>query len=314
VNIYYWTGDPLEVNAVEALQYLQNNPGVTGSYLLNNVNIIPFDNAQQLNQNLREIIAGGARTAITTTGTPLLQSTFDTLILYPNFQLLNLFSTADTIKPPNVIRFALPDTTTFPFVLVSILPDTVILYDPDNTWATDSAIYFSFRGFTTYKYEGPDTFVPPSVPVMIIANTRTPELIDAVPLSCPKLYGLDGSAFFPLTGLTRAKAIEKQFECFTYWPEVTSPIIADVETAINKQVNYIFPTALDAVKYAQNYLNGLSNNTIQTTTTGFTGSLVMQANNRRYGNVAIYQLGLERWSLNRTFVITNEGVCSISTQ
>src|SRR3989338_7725797 len=152
INLYYWTGDPLEVNAVEALQYLQNNPGVTGSYLVNNVAFLPFATTQELDSQLRGAINAGASTAITTTGTPQLQSTFDILVAYPRFQLLNLFSTADIIKPLNVLRFALPDNLTFQFVVGAIPSDTVMFFDPGNTWAVNSADYFALRGFAIVPY------------------------------------------------------------------------------------------------------------------------------------------------------------------
>lgn len=313
VTIYYWTGDPLEVNAVEALQYLQNNPGITGNYLMNNVSLVPFDTGKELNLLLQEAITAGAATAITTTGTPLLQSAYETLIAYPRFQLLNLFSTADVLKPANVIRFPVPDNITFIFVISQIPQNTVIFYDPSNSWAVNSADYFSLRGFNIIPYNGIATTLPDGVPIMIAANTLTPIMIDFVPLSCPKLYGLDGSAFYPLPEVTRLKAIEKQFECFTYSPQIRPPMIDDVELAIGKQVNYIFPLAFDAIGYAQKYLQGYSNNTIQTTTTGFTGSLVMLGNSRRYGNVSRYQLELPNiWVLKETVVINNAGTCTIT--
>lgn len=311
INVYYCTEIPQEAAAADGLRYLQNNANATGHYLMDNVQLVPFATDTELNSALGNYIRTGGKIAVLTSGSELLTSVLPLIQSNPTFELLNMYSTIPLSKPyPNLYRFAFSDDTTFPYVINIIPASTIVYYDPDNVWASDSGNYFQNRGYTAIAYPGAN--LPTSVPYLIIATTLTPTLIDRVPMSCPKLYGLDGSIFYPLTGDTSAKASTMEFECVQYFPPITSPLIANIQQQVGADFSYIFPTALDGIGYARNYLNGFSNNTIQTTTTGFSGSLVFTDNSRTYGNLEWYTFSTSGWNLSSTILIDTNGSCTIN--
>ena len=207
------------------------------------------------------------------------------------------------------------------FVIKEIPATTIVYYDEPNLWARDSAMYFQDHGFTTISYQDSISVenpipLPEAVPYLIIGTVLTPTLIDRVPPTCPQLYGLDGSIFWPLTGTTAVKASQMQFQCIEYSPLVTTPLVQNVSTAINKPLSYVFPSTLDAIYYSRYYLNGFSNNTIQETTSGLSGSLTFINNDRAYGNLSWYRFNntdtTPSWNFLDKIIIDPTGTCMIN--
>ncbi len=313
IPIYYWIEGPNEVSAANGVDYLRNNVHTNGHFLAENTMTIPIKDSYDMMNKLTTYVQSGGRIAISTSGSEILEEIVPWLSAHPQLLLLNMFSTANMPLSSNILRFAIPDSTTFSYVTKMIPQDTVVYYDETDEWANASASYFKSKGYQTISYAQSMTeIIPTSNTYLIIGVKATPLLMNKLPLTATKVYGLDGSLFYPLTGEASNKAQKTSFECITYSPLILSPLIGEVDKAIGTQTNYIFPSCLDAITYARYYLTGMPSNEIQDTVTGFTGSLQFVDQNREFGNLAWYTyVGDNSWSLTTTTILNQSGYCNI---
>jgi len=300
-KIYYLETEPIQVEVSKGLKYLQDNPQLYGEDLLKDIKLIPTT-IDKFVQQLQKDYNDGSRSVITMFGTEALSQTFEWLKAHPDFTMLNLFSTAIIDKPDNVVRFAVSDVEMLKIIVQTIPKDTIVFYDPEDLWATTTSKLLEQQGYSIIS-SAPTS----GKTVLIIAGNNTPTYIQQVPSSVTKLYGLDGSCFFPLTGDIASKATKLKFECITYEPTVVSPLFSKVIP----KTNYLLPISLDAIKYQRLLERGVPQDVIQTSTVGFTGGLEMKNNDRLYGDFSWYIFD-GQWKLVRKVLVDPMGSCSIN--
>ena len=304
-KIYYLENNPTEVVAKNALQYLKENPEIYVDKI--DDIIIQGTSLETIENDLQKDYDNGLRNVVTLFGTQALSKTIDWMSKHKDFTMLNVYSTAMIDKPDNILRFPLNDSNVIDLVTQKIPKDTVVFYDEDNLWASTNATLFKEKGFTI-------TNKPPSTAnVLILATIKTPEFINELSSSTKKVYGLDGSVFYPFEGVEAQKASRLMFECITYEPTVISKLLNQTEKAINEDISYIYPVGLDALKY-QDYLNkGVSRDVIESSSVGFTGNLELENGDRKYGDFAWYIFRQDKgWVLVQKIIIDEKGTCTIN--
>jgi len=304
-KIYYLENNPTEVVAKNALEYLKQNPQLYVDKIDDIV--LQGTSLETIVNDLQKDYDNGLRNVITLFGTQGLSRTFDWMNKHKDFTMLNIYSTAVIDKPDNILRFPVNDNKVIDLVIQKIPRDTVVFYDEDNLWASTNAKIFNERGFTITNK------APKSANVLILATIKTPQFINDLSSSTKKLYGLDGSVFYPFEGVEAEKASRLFFECITYEPTVISNLLNQTERAINQDISYLYPATLDALKY-QDYLNqGLSKDVIESSSVGFTGNLEFENGDRKYGDFAWYVFTLnDGWNLVQKIILDEKGTCTIN--
>ena len=294
----------------KALRYTQKEE----PRLMHGANLVSFEPGSAVNA-LQTAYNQGHKVIITMFTSTELQQSFDFMRSHPDIQQINLYSTAYfNNKPQNILRFQVSDNTMIKYLTKIIPKNTIVYYDKDEVWAQGIASLLSPMG---YRITTDSSSLSQNTPILITAVTKTQDFIRLVPNSCPKLYGMDGSIFFPFSDPDIAsKAARMKFECIQYEPTVTAPIVEQIRLKSETNSRYQLANTFDAIRYFTYRQMGMSDKQIQEENTGFTGSLEMNdSNDRKYGNFALYTYTLSNiWKKTGKFLVDPDGSCLITPQ
>lgn len=278
--------------------------------LLFNSKVLYFDDSNII-KTLNILYNNGHRQIVGMGGTSQLSRTdvLDFLHKHQDVEVYNMSSTGLINKrPKNLYRFVCNDTMMIAYVYPEINKDNpILIFDQNDNWAINLSKLFKNFGNKIVGYNNGkfDKELPENNIFIIVASDETEKIISLIPETCPKLYGFDGSIFYKFNDKNNLnKAYKMKFECSQYEPIIITKVVEKNEIKSKIYTGYEFPVLIDCIIYAKLRKKKYSHEDIQSKYLGFTGSLELTDNDRKYGNFSFYRIDkLGEWLKTKKILI-----------